>query len=199
MNAISKTRADLTLLRSSPTAYNVFTAYAIITQSVNAAGICVTETGSTTSIPTGYSEIIDDSSGVVTLGAVGEQKFVTDVLSISTCQVSAANVVPSALLQVTALTPVTTLFYNTVSRVFASLSIAPVSLYIKYECLDTSLKSVAFFLDHPVMWVEVCALESLPFRTSTPRSAGSTSPPLLLSLSHVNFLHPRILFSRVQS
>ena len=110
------------------------------------------------------------------MGPAGEQEFVTNVLSIRTCQASAANVVPSALVPVLNLTPTITQFYPTVSRVFASLSIAPVSLCIKYECLEAGLKSVAFSLDHPVMWVEVCALESLPFRTSTP---AALAPPVL--------------------
>ncbi|MCJ1426054.1 hypothetical protein MMC29_003956 [Sticta canariensis] len=112
----------------SPTPYNVFTAYVIKSESL-VDGRCSTETGQTSSLASGYPQKLDDSSGQVTLGAEGEQQFITDFLNLTSCRGQTAIPTPVALVPITTLTSTTTQYHRTVSRVFATsgLTLAPTS------------------------------------------------------------------------
>lgn len=127
---------------SSPTAYNVFTAFAVNSESTS-GGSCVTEPGPTTTLSVPYSEIIADHPGLVTLGAAGEQEFVSSFLNLPSCRQS-ANVIPAALLPVQYVTPTVTSHYPTISRAFATrISIAPTStFYSTDQSGTTTLTSV---------------------------------------------------------
>lgn len=147
-NAISKMKSLLTKLRSSPTAYNVFTAFAVNTESTS-GDQCVTEFGKTTILTSGYSEVIADHPGTVTLGPAGEQDFVSKFLTLPNCRPQGANVVPAALVPVQYLTPTVTSQYPTISRA-TRISIAPVSF----------LRQVPFF---SLSFIEMGRLSTLYF------------------------------------
>ncbi|MCJ1464130.1 hypothetical protein MMC07_002743 [Pseudocyphellaria aurata] len=107
---------------SSPTAYNVFTAYAVNSET-SVGGSCSTRNGDTTTLTIAYSEAITNSPGIVTLGVDGEQNFISDFLGLSSCQGQGAAVVPGALVPVEYLTPTVSL-----TRTFQSgLTLAPKS------------------------------------------------------------------------
>lgn len=132
-------------LRTSPTAYNVFTgityqhileepsvadvsaAYSV-TSAYLSNGLCVTSSGSAIQVSPAYSEILTSANGRVTLDANGQQSFI-DHLGFSTCSGGGENVVATALVQVMNTTATTTSTYSNVplAAVMASLTIAPVS------------------------------------------------------------------------
>lgn len=175
-NAITKMKAHLTKLRSSPTAYNVFTAFAVNIESTS-GDQCVTETGETTILATAYSEEIADNPGTVTLGAAGEQDFVTKFLTLPNCRPQSANVVPpTALLPVLSLTSTVTLQYPTVTRQ-TRISIAPVSF----------LRQVPFFSLSFIEMGRLSALGRMSFRTLTHPNASYANSLVLFSLSFTNF------------
>jgi len=93
--------------RSSPTAYNVFTAYSI-TSAYLSNGVCTITSGSAITLPSAYSEILPEASGKVYLDAGGQQSFI-DYLGFTTCSGGGVNIQPTALIQVT---------NTTVSRLF---------------------------------------------------------------------------------
>ena len=133
-------------IRTSPTAYNVFTgmiyehdfevtsvadifkAYSI-TSAYTSNGICVTTSGSPIQVSPAYSEILSSANGRVTLDVNGQQSFI-DYLGFSTCSGGGENVVATALVQVLNTTATTTSTFSNVplAAVMASLTIAPVSL-----------------------------------------------------------------------
>lgn len=168
-------KADLIKLRSSPTAYNVFTAFAVNSESTS-GGSCVTEPGPTTTLSVPYSEIIADHPGLVTLGAAGEQEFVSSFLNLPSCRQS-ANVIPAALLPVQYVTPTVTSHYPTISRAFATrISIAPVSF----------LHQVPFFSLSFIEMGRLSTLGRMSFRNLTHRNA-----------IYANFLALFSLFSQI--
>lgn len=147
--------------RSSPTAYNVFTAYAVNTETL-VGDSCSVRSGPTTTLTIGYSEAISNSPGVVTLGVEGEQFFISQYLGLTTCQGQGATVVPAALLQVTYLTPTVS-----ITRTFQSgLTIAPVSFfYTTYLLCDRRSHQRRFCSGHTVEWVEFWCSRSHVFES----------------------------------
>jgi len=113
---------------TSPTAYNVFTAYSI-TSAYLSNGICVTTSGSPIPVSPAYSEILSSANGRVTLDVNGQQSFI-DHLGFSTCSGGGENVVATALVQVLNTTATTTSTFSNVplAAVMASLTIAPQSV-----------------------------------------------------------------------
>lgn len=132
-------------LRSSPTAYNVFTgttdehrfeeasvadksaAYSV-TSEYTSNGVCITSSGPPIPVTPAYSEILPSANGQVTLDVNGQQSFIAH-LGFSTCSGGGENVVPQALFQVTNTTATTTSTFTNMplAAVVASLTIAPVS------------------------------------------------------------------------
>ena len=136
----------LILIRTSPTAYNVFTGmtyqqlfeeilftdiYAAytVTSAYLSSGLCVTITDSAVSVSPAYSEVLISANGRVTLDANGQQSFI-DHLGFSTCSGGAENIGARALVQVVNTTTTTTSTFSNVplAAVVASLTIAPVSI-----------------------------------------------------------------------
>ena len=132
-------------LRSSPTAYNVFTGTAYehrfeessladkpsaysITSEYLSNGVCITTSGSAMPVSPAYSEILSSANGQVTLDVNGQQSFI-DHLGFTTCSGGGENVVAQALVQVTNTTTTTTRSFTNMplAAVVASLTIAPVS------------------------------------------------------------------------
>ena len=135
----------LTASRTSPTAYNVFTGMSIrnvdcidsnvyaaysITSAYSSNGVCITTSGAPVTLSSAYTETLVSANGQVVLDANGEKSFI-DFLGFSTCSGGGENVVPTALIQVTNTTAVTTSTFSNVPLAAASatLTIAPVSLY----------------------------------------------------------------------
>ena len=136
----------LILIRTSPTAYNVFTgmtyqqffedilctniyaAYSI-TSAYNSNGICVTTSGSAIPVSPAYSEVLVSANGQVTLDANGQQSFI-DHLGFSSCSGGGENIGATAIYQVLNTTATTTSTFSNVplAAVVASLTIAPVSI-----------------------------------------------------------------------
>ena len=108
---------------------NVCAAYSI-TSAYMTNGVCVTTSGAPVKLSSAYTETLVSANGQVVLDANGEKAFI-DFLGFSTCSGGGENVVPTALVQVTNTTAVTTSTYSNVPLAAASatLTIAPVSLY----------------------------------------------------------------------
>ena len=133
-------------IRTSPTAYNVFTgmtcehlreepsvadksaAYSV-TSAYTSNGLCITTSGPAITVSPAYSETLTSASGQVTLDVNGQQQFI-NYLGFSTCSGGGENVVAQALVQVQNTTATTTSSFTNVplAAVVASLTIAPVSL-----------------------------------------------------------------------
>ncbi|KAL8666416.1 MAG: hypothetical protein Q9202_001439 [Teloschistes flavicans] len=92
---------------TSPTAYNVFTAYTLSSQFL-ANGVCSSTIYSST-LPQAYTETLPQGGGQVTLNPAGEQEFITGFLQFSTCSNGGENVVASVLAPVSNLTATTTI------------------------------------------------------------------------------------------
>ena len=124
-DAAAETKAN----RTSPTAYNVFTAYSV-TSAYESAGLCVTDSGMKIDLPSAYSQILPSASGRVYLDAGGQQEFI-DSLGFSTCSGGGQNIMPTALVQVTNTTATTTrTFSGILAAQSASLTIAPVGVQL---------------------------------------------------------------------
>lgn len=130
---------------TSPTAYNVFTAYSI-TSAYSSNGLCVTTSGSAIPVSPAYSEILSSANGRVTLDANGQQSFI-DHLGFSTCSGGGENVVATALLQVLNTTATTTSTFSNVplAAVVASLTIAPQSFPAAAPGATTTAPSTTVF------------------------------------------------------
>ncbi|MCJ1274719.1 hypothetical protein MMC21_002517 [Puttea exsequens] len=113
---------------TSPTAYNVFTAYSI-TSAFPSNGVCITTSGAPTTLSSAYTETLASANGRVTLDANGQQEFI-NFLGFSSCSGGGENVVPTALIQVTNTTATQTATFSNVplAAAQASLSIAPQSI-----------------------------------------------------------------------
>jgi len=113
--------------RSSPTAYNVFSAYSI-TSAYISNGRCMTSSGPAVPVIPAYSETLLSTSGRVSLDPAGQQAFI-DYLSFTTCSGGGGNAVASALIPVAHITvSVTTTFSGVPLAAITSRSLAPVSL-----------------------------------------------------------------------
>lgn len=113
---------------SSPTAYNVFTAFSI-TSEYFSNGACHTDSGTKSVLPTAYSEILPSASGRVYLDLNGQQQFI-DHLGFSSCSGGGENIVPTALVRVQNTTATSTTTFSNVplAAMSATLTIAPVWL-----------------------------------------------------------------------
>ncbi|KAL8789038.1 MAG: hypothetical protein Q9195_007004 [Heterodermia aff. obscurata] len=108
---------------TSPTAYNVFSAYSVTSAHI-VNGQCVTTSGSAVTLPTPYSETLASASGRVTLDPAGEQAFI-NFLGFTSCVGGGEIASQTALVPVANVTSTTTKTGNGVSLAAASLSLAP--------------------------------------------------------------------------
>ncbi|KAI4201730.1 MAG: hypothetical protein LQ350_003084 [Teloschistes chrysophthalmus] len=109
---------------TSPTAYNVFTAYTLSSQFV-ANGVCSSTTYVST-LPQAFTETLPQGGGQVTLDAAGEQQFITGVLGFSTCSNGGANIAASVLAPVSNITATTTMFGSGVAlAAMTTMTLAP--------------------------------------------------------------------------
>jgi len=115
---------------TSPTAYNVFTAYSI-TSAYSSNGVCITTSGAPVTLSSAYTETLVSANGQVVLDANGQKAFI-DFLGFSTCSGGGENVVPTALIQITnTTTSMTSTFSNVpLAAASATLTIAPQSIPI---------------------------------------------------------------------
>ncbi|KAL8908123.1 MAG: hypothetical protein Q9207_001015 [Kuettlingeria erythrocarpa] len=107
---------------TSPTAYNVFSAYTLTSQQL-VGGVCSTTSYEST-LPTAYSETLSAGDGQVTLDLAGEQAFIS-YLGFTRCQGGGENVGGTVLAQVSNLTATTTMFYSSVGLGPMSTTLAP--------------------------------------------------------------------------
>lgn len=112
-------------MRSSPTAYNVYSAYSI-TSANYVNGQCITTSGSAVTVDRPYSVILPSASGKVTVNPEGEEAFIRS-LGFTSCSGGGGTASPIALVPVANLTTTTTRTGNSVSLAAQSLSLAPVS------------------------------------------------------------------------
>ena len=136
--ALSAVPYDSTLnvngaILTSPTAYNVFTAYSV-TSAVLSNGVCSTVSGSRMVLPSAYSEILSSASGTVYLDQAGEQQFI-NYLGFTTCSGAGLSVVPTALVQVTSSTTTTTMTYSSGIPLAASTPTSA-SVSQSHTCLE---------------------------------------------------------------
>ena len=110
---------------TSPTAYNVFSAYSITSAHI-VNGQCVTTSGSAITLNPAYSETLPSASGRVSLDAAGQQAFINQ-LGFSTCSGGGENAAASALIPVANVTSTTTMTISSVPLAAATMSLAPVS------------------------------------------------------------------------
>ena len=91
---------------TSPTAYNVFTAYSV-TSAVLSGGVCSTVSGPRMLLPQAYTEVVPQANGRVVLDQNGEQQFIKQ-LGFSSCSGGGVSIVPTALVPVSSTTMTTT-------------------------------------------------------------------------------------------
>ncbi|KAL8958767.1 MAG: hypothetical protein Q9193_004239 [Seirophora villosa] len=107
---------------TSPTAYNVFTAYTLTSQQfVN--GACSTASYSRT-LATAYTETLNGDDGEVTLDLAGQQAFI-NYIGFTRCQGAGENVGGTVLAQVQNVTTTTTMYFNSVGLAAMSTTLAP--------------------------------------------------------------------------
>ena len=119
--------------RTSPTAYNVYSAYSVTSAHI-VSGTCVTTSGTPVILPTPYSETLASASGRVTLDPAGEMAFIS-YLGFSTCVGGGLIASQTALVPVANVTTTTTRTGNSVPLAAASLSLAPVSSISTDSCV----------------------------------------------------------------
>ncbi|KAL9599794.1 MAG: hypothetical protein Q9219_003580 [cf. Caloplaca sp. 3 TL-2023] len=107
---------------TSPTAYNIFSAYTLTSQ-VFVNGDCQT-TSYVSTLDNAYSETLSTANGQVTLDLAGEQSFIS-FIGFTQCQGGGANVGGTVLAQVSDLTVTTSMFYPTVTLAAMSTTLAP--------------------------------------------------------------------------
>ncbi|KAL9020902.1 MAG: hypothetical protein Q9185_001865 [Variospora sp. 1 TL-2023] len=107
---------------TSPTAYNLFTAFTLTSQLIE-NGVCVTSTYEST-LASAFTETLSSADGQVTLDLVGEQAFIS-ALGFTRCQSGGENIGGTVLAQVETLTDTTTMFYNTVALAPMATTLAP--------------------------------------------------------------------------
>ncbi|KAL8803235.1 MAG: hypothetical protein Q9200_006293 [Gallowayella weberi] len=108
---------------TSPTAYNVFSAYTYTAQQQLANGQCDT-TSTVVTLPTAFTETLATASGRVYLDLAGQQEFI-NFLGFKTCTGGGENYVNTALVQVSQLTASTTMIYSGVALAAMSTTFAP--------------------------------------------------------------------------
>ena len=114
---------------TSPTAYNVFSAYSVTSAYINGNGQCVTSSGSAVPVNPAYSEALPSASGRVSLDAAGQQAFINH-LGFSTCSGGGEHAVGGALIPVATLTASSTRTFTGGSVLTpAAASLAPVSSF----------------------------------------------------------------------
>ncbi|KAL8678827.1 MAG: hypothetical protein Q9186_004851 [Xanthomendoza sp. 1 TL-2023] len=111
------------LYRTSPTAYNVFSAYTYTAQQQLANGECTT-VSTVVKLSSAYTETLATASGRVYLDVAGQQGFI-DFLDFSTCSGGGQNYVNTALVQVSQLTSTTRMTYSGVALAAMSTTFAP--------------------------------------------------------------------------
>ena len=128
----------------------------MIRRESSVGGSCSTESGSTVTLTTGFSETLDDSSGKVTLNAAGEESFLNYIKQAS-CRGQAPTPTPLALVPVATVTPVIIQTHQTVSLAFAASgpTLAPVRLII-----HTAFLPIAHSISS---WFEFLALYPMCF------------------------------------
>ncbi|KAL8687423.1 MAG: hypothetical protein Q9224_005157 [Gallowayella concinna] len=108
---------------TSPTAYNVFSAYTYSAQQQLANGECTT-VSTVVKLSSAYTETLATASGRVYLDVAGQQGFI-DFLDFSTCSGGGQNYVNTALVQVSQLTSTTRMTYSGVALAAMSTTFAP--------------------------------------------------------------------------
>ncbi|KAL8764781.1 MAG: hypothetical protein Q9203_006975 [Teloschistes exilis] len=109
---------------TSPTAYNVFSAYTLSSQFI-ANGVC-SSTVYTSTLPQAFTETLPQGGGQVTLDAAGQQQFITGFLGFSTCSTGGANIAASVLAPVSNITATTTMFGSGVAlAAMTTMTLAP--------------------------------------------------------------------------
>ena len=109
--------------RTSPSAYNVFTAYTYTNQQQLANGLCSTPLTVIT-LSSAYTETLASASERVYLDMEGQRGFV-DFVGFSTCTGGGENYVRTALVQVSDLTVSMTSTYSGVALAAMSTILAP--------------------------------------------------------------------------
>ncbi|KAL8645571.1 MAG: hypothetical protein Q9210_006634 [Variospora velana] len=106
---------------TSPTAYNLFTAYTLTSQRI-VNGVCSTELYEST-LASAFTETLSSADGQVTLDLAGEQAFIS-ILGFTRCQGGGENIGGTVLAQVQTLTATSTTFYNTVALAPMAMTLA---------------------------------------------------------------------------
>ncbi|KAI4141505.1 MAG: hypothetical protein L6R39_005302 [Caloplaca ligustica] len=107
---------------TSPTAYNVFSAFTLTSQQL-VGGVCST-TSYTRTLANAFSETLSSANGQVTLDLAGEQQFIS-YIGFTRCQGGGENVGGTVIAQVSNLTSTTTMFYSGVALAAMSTTLAP--------------------------------------------------------------------------
>ena len=97
-------------LLTSPTAYNVFTAYSV-TSAVPINGVCSTVSGPRMAVSPAYSEILRQANGKVYLDENGEKEFIAQ-LGFTTCSGVGVSFNPTALVPISETTATVTNSYS---------------------------------------------------------------------------------------
>ncbi|KAL8801239.1 MAG: hypothetical protein Q9182_004588 [Xanthomendoza sp. 2 TL-2023] len=167
------------LQRTSPTAYNVFSAYTYTAQQQLANGQCAT-TSTVVTLPTAFTETLASASGRVYLDLAGQQEFISS-LGFSTCTGGGENYVNTALVQVSQLTASTTMTYSGVALAAMSTTFAPSTRTSSTSASSTSATSRAPVRTTTITDVLTTLTATLSgSSTITPRPTESAKAPQIV-------------------
>lgn len=113
--------------RTSPTAYNVYSAFTVTTSSL-VNNVCVASSYSST-LPSAFTQNLAAASGTVYLNAEGEQSFI-NYIRLTTCSGAGASIVGLQLIHVQNTIAIVTSTFPTVSLMAASRTFPSVSMLV---------------------------------------------------------------------
>ncbi|KAL8736443.1 MAG: hypothetical protein Q9166_000235 [cf. Caloplaca sp. 2 TL-2023] len=155
---------------TSPTAYNLYTAYTLTSRQRLANGVCDTTSYSAT-LSSAYTETLATASGRVYLDLAGQQGFIS-ALGFTTCAGGGENFVDTALAQVRNLT-------STVSTTYAGVALAAMSMTLAATTNPTSRASLRTTTLTEVLTTLTATLSGSSTITPTPIESAN-APEIVL-------------------
>ncbi|KAL8829376.1 MAG: hypothetical protein Q9170_006193 [Blastenia crenularia] len=155
---------------TSPTAYNIFSAYTLTSQQ-DVNGVCST-TSYTSTLPVAFTETLSSANGQVTLDLAGEQAFIQNI-GFTQCAGGGENVGGTVLAQVANLTSTTTSYFSSVALGTMSTTLAPTTNPTSKLPLRTTTLS-------EVLTTLTATLSGSLTITSAPTSISVTAPAIVI-------------------
>ncbi|KAL8866211.1 MAG: hypothetical protein Q9174_006434, partial [Haloplaca sp. 1 TL-2023] len=164
---------------TSPTAYNVFSAYTL-TSSISSDGSCQLVTTSV-DLPSAFTQTLPTGSGRVTLDLAGAQSFINE-LGFSSCRNDGQRQVGSVLAQVSEVTVRSTTSFSGIALAAQSTPLAPTTNPTTRAPLrTTTIEDVLTTLTATLSGSEtITPDESSPTITSAPSFGMANAPAIVI-------------------